>query len=99
MRLQERMDGKKKTRRKRTGISQMIEMKEKIGLDACATNGRIVIGKVGERLASQRDPRQKGPRQKDHMEKGQKAAFITISVSNGHVIKILCESFLVEPCM
>ena len=73
----------------------MIEMKEKIGLDAIATNGRVVEA----RLASQRDPRQKGPRQKDHMEKGQKAAFITISVSNGHVIKILCESFLVEPFM
>ena len=95
MRLQEIMDGKKKTRRKRTGTSHMIEMMVKMGLDASATNGRVVEA----RLASQRDPRQKGPRQKDQRERDQWAAFTTRSVSSGHVIKILCESFLVEPFM
>ena len=93
MRLQERMDGKKKTTRKITGIIKMKEMKVKIGLDASATYGRVIIGKMEARLASRRDPRQKGLRQKD-----QRAAFITKSASSGHVIRILCELSLVEPC-
>ena len=77
----------------------MEKMKVKIGLDAYATYGRVVIRKVEATLASRRGPRQNGPRQKGPRQKDQGAAFIAKSASIGHLIRILCESSLVEPCM